>query len=381
MSLIFGRVIYAVNWYNIAALYSLIALDFSANVSGLAAITAAFFVGIALFQIPGGILARKIGPKNTVILGTLISSSAITLSGLLSNFSGIIFLRFVTGFGMALIFAPGVALISRSFKEGSEAFAIGMYNAAFNVGGAIGLFAWPVLGVLIGWRISIVASGVMGLLSGLSMVYLIPPYTQASGTLSIVQQLRKIIFDRTVALVSLYLLGMDVCSTITSSFMVFFLEDKLGADPGIAGTLGSLTFISSLASAPFSGRVFTGLSGASKLLLITGMLAIAGVSVTAIGNFESAVLSTVIVGAATQTAFTIGVSAIQMSGAQSQGHGIIAVSWVNNVSLLGGICSPFLFSFLVTSFGYDLAWALIGLFSLVFAVPVYFARLRNSAEY
>lgn len=61
-SLVLGRIVYAVNWYNMAAVFSLTASELNLNVSGLGLVTAMFYVGIGLFQMLGGILAAKIGP-------------------------------------------------------------------------------------------------------------------------------------------------------------------------------------------------------------------------------------------------------------------------------------------------------------------------------
>ena len=41
-SLILGRVVYGINWWNIAAVFSLIASEFQQDISGLGVVTAAF---------------------------------------------------------------------------------------------------------------------------------------------------------------------------------------------------------------------------------------------------------------------------------------------------------------------------------------------------
>ncbi len=140
VSLIFGRVIYAVNWYNIGSIFSLIALDFGENVAGLGFVTGSFYLGLGLAQVPGGILAARIGPRRTAIYGTIISSLACLFSGLISGFYQIIVLRFLAGLGMAFVFAPGVALIAKYFGRRTEGLGVGVYNAVFYIGGAFGLF-------------------------------------------------------------------------------------------------------------------------------------------------------------------------------------------------------------------------------------------------
>ena len=75
-SLLFARVIYSINWFNIASIFSLIALDFKQDVSLLGLLTTSFLIGVGLFQVPGGILAAIQGSRKTAIYGIIIASSA-----------------------------------------------------------------------------------------------------------------------------------------------------------------------------------------------------------------------------------------------------------------------------------------------------------------
>ena len=76
LSLLFARVIYAINWFNIASIFSHIASDFKQDVSLLGLLTTSFLIGVGLFQVPGGILAAIQGSRRTAIYGITISSSA-----------------------------------------------------------------------------------------------------------------------------------------------------------------------------------------------------------------------------------------------------------------------------------------------------------------
>ena len=61
LSLLFARVIYTINWFNIASIFPHIALDFKQDISFLGLLSTSFLVGIGLFQVPGGILATILG--------------------------------------------------------------------------------------------------------------------------------------------------------------------------------------------------------------------------------------------------------------------------------------------------------------------------------
>jgi sugar phosphate permease len=130
LSLLFARVIYAINWFNIASIFPHIALDFKQDVSLLGLLSTSFFLGIGLFQMPGGILAAIQGPRRTAIYWITIASSAALLCGLSSQLQQMEVLRFVIGLGMALFFGPSVTLVTRYLGRGSEGLAVGLLNSA-----------------------------------------------------------------------------------------------------------------------------------------------------------------------------------------------------------------------------------------------------------
>jgi MFS transporter, ACS family, glucarate transporter len=133
LSLLFARVIYAINWFNIASIFPHIALDFKQDISLLGLLSTSFLVGIGLFQVPGGILAAILGPRKTAIYGIIIASSAALLSGVSSQLQQMEVLRFVVGVGMALFFGPSVTLITRYLGRGSEGLAVGVVKfCSFN---------------------------------------------------------------------------------------------------------------------------------------------------------------------------------------------------------------------------------------------------------
>ncbi len=122
-SLIFARIVYTINWFNVASIFYIIAIDFKENVSGLGLITASFLVGVGLFQVPAGILAAKYNPRKIAVFGILLASSATILIVLCTNTIQMAILRFVVGIGMACFFGPSVILISKYLgKEHTKSY-------------------------------------------------------------------------------------------------------------------------------------------------------------------------------------------------------------------------------------------------------------------
>ena len=180
--MLFARVIYAINWFNIASIFPHIALHFRQDISFLGLLSTSFLVGIGLFQVPGGILATILGPRKTAIYGIIIASSAALLSGLSSQLQQMEVLRFVVGVGMALFFGPSVTLITRYLGRGSEGLAVGLLNSAHSIGGIIGLFGWVIIAELIGWKQSLLLSGGFGLISSLLLITFLPRKEKEEGT-------------------------------------------------------------------------------------------------------------------------------------------------------------------------------------------------------
>jgi MFS family permease len=397
LTLLFARIIYAIIWFNIASIFSHIASDFKEDVSMLGLITASFFVGIGIFQVPGGILAAKQGSKKTATYGMTIASSAALLCGLSSQLQQIEVLRFVVGLGMAFFFGPSVTLITRYLGRRSEGLAVGLLNSAHSIGGIIGLFGWVIIAESIGWRQSLLVSGGLGLISSLLLIVLLSRKEEQEqqesgrGFEIKVSDVRRVLFDKSLFGFGLVLLGAQIAWGLTLTFVVFYLEDYLKINSSMAGLVGSLSLIFALVAAPVFGRIYDRIRNIQKLLFVCGLamsISIAAIS-SANTNTSSAlymvVISTVLVGIFSAGVFTIAYASAKeayrirrrneanvekrtITPLQSE-YDTLAISWVNGLSLFGAFWVPIIFSFIVHHLGYPIAWLLGGIFSLLFILP------------
>src|SRR2546429_9939213 len=95
-SVLTSRVIYTINWFNIAPLLGatgLIALGLSIDLPSQGLLTSSFLLGAGIFQIPAGIISARWGPKNTSQLGILILSLTGIGEGLSPNLPVILVAR------------------------------------------------------------------------------------------------------------------------------------------------------------------------------------------------------------------------------------------------------------------------------------------------
>jgi MFS family permease len=370
-SLIFARILYSINWFNIASIFYFIALDFKQDISMLGLITSSFLIGIGIFQIPAGILAAKYGPRKIAIYGILITSSAAFLSGLSTDLFHMIVLRFIVGLGMACFFGPSVILISKYLGKGSEGLGVGLLNSAHALGGIIGIFGWIVLAEVTGWRISLMLSGLLGIATGLLLIIaLIREKIQIDFGIKI-SELRQILFNKSLIVLGLALLGFQIGSNLTLTFIVFYLADHLNIDPTIAGFVGSFNLIIALVSSPLFGKIYDRIKDAKKLLIISGIVMSSSMAMIAANTLYVIILSIIIAGFFLAGGFVIVYTkAKQVKGLHAE-YETLAVSYVNGISLFNAFWVPIVFSYIVNQSGYSMAWFLGGFLTLLLVLPLF----------
>jgi MFS family permease len=388
ISLLLARIFYSVNWFNISSMFYLIVADFKQDISMLGFITAAFYIGIGLFQVPAGILAAKYGPKRIAIYGIIITSSAALLSGLAVFLLQITTLRFIVGLGMALFFGPSVILISKYLGKGSEGYGVGLLNSAHALGGIIGIFGWIVIAQLIGWRMSIVLGGLLGLTTAFILYIVLSTkkekgeekekkiITHSSPSLSPyfkvkLSDIQNTLSNRSLIILGVILLGFQVSSTLTSTFTVYYLNQHLNVNPIIAGLIGSLPLLMALVFSSIFGKVYDRAKDAKKLLIILGTLGTLSIAGIATDVFYFVIVSIVTASIFMSGGFVIVYAKAKQVNELKPEYQPLAVSFVNGIGLFGGFWVPMVFSIIVTSMGYNLAWLFGSLFSFaLIIVPI-----------
>jgi MFS family permease len=412
-SLIITRIVYGINWFNVAAIFPLVALEFNKDVSLLGSASAAFFMGIGLFQIPAGIFAAKYHPRTSAIIGIMISSTAALLCGAVSEASQLIWLRFTVGVGMAFFFSSAVILIAKYGKRGFPGFSIGIMNSAHSMGGIIGIFAWIILAQMVGWRLSLIFSGGLGLVTAFLMIMTIPRSdltaehdgrmdnnkayrpTRQGEKLKISDAVR-VLSNRALAYLGLVLIGIQTAWAIELTFIVIYLQ-TLGFSAELAGIIAILPLVFAIVSAPLIGAFYDKVRDTRKVLFICGVgmtMAIAGLS---LGNLYVIITSVILTGFFSGGAFTVvyekartllieGIPDPRTNSAttleanrrnfqdkdnlvnDSSYYDTLKVAWVNGLSLIGVLWIPIVFSYVAQQRSYELAWILSALVTALFTI-------------
>jgi ACS family glucarate transporter-like MFS transporter len=122
-----------------------------------------FAIGYALFQIPGGYLADRFGPRKILAFIIFLWSLFTALTGLVKNFISLLLVRFFFGGGEAGAF-PNLSRAVYSWIPLNERGLVQGINFSGSRLGAA--FAMPLVALLIqymGWRMSFVVLGLSGI--------------------------------------------------------------------------------------------------------------------------------------------------------------------------------------------------------------------------
>ena len=372
LCLLLARVVYTINWFNIASIFYLIASDFGTNIAILGIISASFLIGVGLFQVPAGIIAAKIGARKIAIYGIMIASSAALVTGLASDTAEIILLRFIVGIGMACFFGPSVILISRYLGKESEGLGIGLLNSSHALGGIVGLFGWAILAETLGWRGTVILSGGLGIATGIILsIALVRHEDEIQKKFRIkTSHVLDTLFNKSLIILGLTLLGFQAGSSMILTFSVFYFEDHLKIGPVEAGLIGSLSLVVALISSPLFGRIYDKFGNARKLLFISGILSAISMLGLTTNSLYVLAASVIMTGFFLSAGFVIVYAKAKEINRSQPHYQTLAVSYVNGISLFGVFWVPVLFSFIVNGLGYEVAWLLGALVVILLVFPI-----------
>ncbi len=366
-SVLTSRVVYTINWFNIAPLLGatgLLAIGLNIDLPSQGLLTSSFLLGAGIFQIPAGIVSARWGPKNTSQLGMMILSLSGVGEGLSPNFPVLLVSRFLLGVGAALFFAPAIGILTPLFRENEEGLVLGLYNACFNIGGAIGLFGWVLVADFLGWRGGLVLGGLIGVASVLIGQVVIPrdkvvPRTQR-------RPMRPVFRNRNIWLIAFGVLGLWGAIFSSSTFLEAYTKDVYGISPYISGLMASLIMFASIFGGPSGGYLSDRFRNRKLFILIPGLLVSLGIILFGVSQPLELWFLIPLVGFLDAIVFsTMYASASQYPDVGHE-YAPLGISIINSVQILGSFPIPIIFTFLVNTYGqnYTPGWFFMGGFAL-----------------
>ncbi|AFZ70945.1 arabinose efflux permease family protein [Caldisphaera lagunensis DSM 15908] len=236
LSIYFSRIIYAAQWYILAPATLAIAESDKISQGLIGFLPFAFIIGAATTQIPAAYLSSKIGPKKTFLIGLFILSLSDIVVSFTNTFLEAFSLRILAGLGAGLYFSPAAAVLVSSNKERS-ATLMGLYNAAFSIGGLIGL-SWGILDAILGWRIATFIGGLLGLIAFSENLFLVKDVKLITQS--------KLVFDKKLVILGIATSGIWGSSYAVGTLIPSFASELYKISPYKVSPLVSLYFLGNI---------------------------------------------------------------------------------------------------------------------------------------
>ena len=149
----------------IALLLPIIRKDLGLSFTQGGSLAAAGTLVYALMQIPAGYLSDRFSPKRLFSIGILGSTILSLTFGLVTNYCQALANQTLSGFFRALLFTPGMALLTGWFPSNRRATATGLYLIGGYSGSVIFNLVGPLLVARFDWRFSFISIASVGIIA------------------------------------------------------------------------------------------------------------------------------------------------------------------------------------------------------------------------
>jgi sugar phosphate permease len=134
-------------------------------------IVSAFFIGYAMFQIPGGALADRFGARKVMTVAIIWWSVFTSLTGFIFSLPIMLAVRFLFGIGEGCFPASSWKIISTYFPPKERGFATSIQSSVNTLGPALAVFVAAAIIQHFGWHMVFIILGIPGIVVGCCMYY------------------------------------------------------------------------------------------------------------------------------------------------------------------------------------------------------------------
>jgi len=174
--------------------------EFKIDHAHLGWVFSAFLIGYACFQIPGGVLARRFGPRRLLAIsviwwGVFTALTALAPPGVRGALWILVLIRFLLGAGEAMMYPAASQFVERWFPIDERGKANGIIFGGVGLGSGL---TPPLLTAIIlhyGWRVSFWVCAVVGILAGV-VWYMVARDTPEEHSLVSAEELERIASGR-----------------------------------------------------------------------------------------------------------------------------------------------------------------------------------------
>lgn len=337
-------------------------LQLSSTDSGL--LLSAFFWSYVLFQLPGGWLVDKLGPRVTFALSSLGWGLATAACGLANSIGALVGFRFVLGAVEAPSYPASSSTVTRWFPRQERSFAAATFNNGSKIGGTLAIPIISFLIAAVGWRMTFVISGLVAVAWALGWyLWYREPRDHRSATAEEVafieanqdpqsgapMSIRQLLTQRTVQAMMAGFFCINFVSYFFFTWFPTYLVETFHLSLMKFGLLGMLPGIAAIVGGWCGGLLSDGLvkrgyslTTARKIPLVGGMIGSASIGLAAFSPTVGLALAALCFANFAATAASAALWALPSDVAPNRAN-VATIGGIQNMAAnLAGIISPIL---------------------------------------
>ena len=156
--------------------------DFGMEAVVMSWVSTAYFLAIAIVQVPFGRLSDIFGRRKLFVMGLIVTTFASFMGGFATSVPMLIISRVLQGIGSGVTFNNSVAILTSVFTPEERGKALGIRQSGTYLGLSLGPLIGGLLTEHLGWKSIFLASGGMGVILIILVLYgLKAEWREASG--------------------------------------------------------------------------------------------------------------------------------------------------------------------------------------------------------
>jgi predicted MFS family arabinose efflux permease len=236
-------------------LLPLIKRDLAVGVTRTTILASAVSAGTLLAALPAGQIMGRIGERRAVVLGAVLAGAALMAAALVPDAWLMLPPLVLAGTGVVFSHPAGVRLILRRFGVRERGGALSIRQTAIPIGGVLAALALPPLAELAGWRVSLIAVGLVALALAVVARLALPDDTPAAGSApDRPPPLASVLRNGGVLLSAALGFSLNVGQVATTTFLALYAHEALGHSVG-AGAL----LLAAVQASGIAGRILWGI--------------------------------------------------------------------------------------------------------------------------
>lgn len=206
-------------------------------------VMSAFGLTRVFVEIPGGVLADRLGRRNLLLLGTGLALSSHIVAGLASSYLELVVSRMIVGVGSAFSMTAGLMYVGEQAPPLQRQRNVARYQSMFSMGGIIGPTLGGVLSDILGIRLLFFVAGGLTVIGVILNLQLRIARLQRLPRVSLsIRQMRGVIVNPlTLILCSATFLTFFMFSSIRGTMIPLYGVDVLGLSTTQIGLVFSVT--------------------------------------------------------------------------------------------------------------------------------------------